>query len=147
MTKEVDCVATIHDEFKAEDPPVRRFSGEELEDLSGRTSVTSSLCGLRRKSMTQLGGEASTFSSRKLRSAPEPHPFLHTEDSFNPKADRGRIKQIMFGTINGLAMNVATQVALSLVLSRTSAIMMDCLQTVEFETLNVPATYEANQAL
>ena len=101
--------------------------------------------------MTQLGGEASTFSPHKLRSAPETHPFLLTEDSFNPKAYRGRIKQIIFGTINGLAMNVATQVALSLVLSRrTSAIMMDfrncASHIVEFETLNVPATYKANQA-
>ena len=131
---------------------MRRFSGEELEDLSGRPSVTSSLCGPRRKSTTQLGGEGSIFSPHKLRSVPETHPFLLTEDSFNPKAHRGRIKQIiMFGTINGLAMNVATQVALSLVLSRrTSANMMDfhncASHTVEFETLNVPARYEANQA-
>ena len=130
---------------------MRRFSGEELEDLSGRPSVTSSLCGPRRKSTTQLGGEASIYSPQKLRSVPETHPFLLTEHSFNPKAYRGRIKQIMFGTINGLAMNVATQVALSLVLSRrTSANMMDfcncASHTVEFETLNVPARYEANQA-
>ena len=59
--------------------------------------------------------------------------------------------QIMFGTINGLAMNVATHVALSLVLSRrTSAIIMDfrncASHIIEFETLNVPATYKANQA-
>ena len=74
----VDCIATIHDEFKVVDPPVRRFSGEELEDLSCRPSVTSSLCGPRSKSTTQLGGEASTFSPHKLRSAPETHPFLLT---------------------------------------------------------------------
>ena len=101
--------------------------------------------------MTQWGGKACTFSPHKLRSAPETHPFLLTEDSLNPKTYRGRIKQIIFGTINGLAMNVATQVALSLVPSRrTSAIMMDfrncASHTVVFETLNVPATYEANQA-
>ena len=54
----VDCVATIHDEFKVVDPPVRRFSGEELEGLSCRPSVTSRICGPRRKS---------TFSPRTWR--------------------------------------------------------------------------------
>ena len=82
----------------------------------------------------------------------------------------------MFETINVLAMNVATQAALSLVPSRrTTAIMMnsrDCashtvlssglrlkksilfrealsfrerMTKILFETLNVPATYVANQ--
>ena len=41
----VDCVATIHDEFKVVDPPVRRFSGVELEDLFCRSSVTFRICG------------------------------------------------------------------------------------------------------
>ena len=50
----VDCVGTIYDESKVVDPPVRRFSGEELEDLSCRPSVPSSPCGPRRESTTNL---------------------------------------------------------------------------------------------
>ena len=61
----VDCVATIRDEFKVVDPPVRRFSGEELEDLSCRPSVTSRMWGPRRKSATHFGGKKQASSPQR----------------------------------------------------------------------------------
>ena len=53
----VDCVATIRDELKVVDPPVRRFSGEELEDLSCRPLSNFQNMWTSKKSTTHFGGE------------------------------------------------------------------------------------------
>ena len=57
ITKELTALPPSAMNSKVVDPPVRRFSGEELEDLSCRPSVTSRICGPRRKSTTHFGGE------------------------------------------------------------------------------------------
>ena len=92
----VDCVATIRDEFKVVDPPVRRFSGEELEDLSCRPSVVSRICGPRRKIRHTLVAKSKLPLHNELRSilkspllAPrsEPANFVLWHSGFERRGD------------------------------------------------------------
>ena len=90
-----DCVATIHDEFKVVDPPVRRFSGVELEDLFlSLLSNFQNMWALKEKYDTIWWRKASTFSPQRAQ----------------------------------------------------ECALREHMTKIVFETLNVPATYVANQA-
>ena len=63
----------------------------------------------------------------ELRVAPEEYPVLLIEAPMNPKTNREKITQIMFGTSNTSAMYIGNQFVLSLYTSgRTTGIVMDC---------------------
>src|SRR5579863_3390392 len=58
--------------------------------------------------------------------APEEHPVLLSEPTFNPKPNREKMTQIMFEIFNTPAIYVAIQAVLSLVASgRTTGIVVD----------------------
>merc|ERR1712183_1176568 len=66
-----------------------------------------------------------TFNN-ELRISPDESPHLHSEAPLNPKANREKLVQIMFGTFNTPAMYVAIQAVLSLYASgRTTGMVLD----------------------
>eukprot|EP01018_Ginkgo_biloba_P003335 Gb_38661 [translate_table: standard] len=66
-----------------------------------------------------------TFNN-ELRVAPEDHPVLLTEPPLNPKANREKMMEIMFDSLNVPATYIAIQAVLSLYASgRTTGIVLD----------------------
>ena len=106
-------------------PPEQNKKVQKLNHVNGHvTSWPDTLVGWRK---------ASTFSPQRAQECAQKHPFLLTEDPLNPKAYRGRV----------LAMNVATQAALSLVPSRrTTAIMIDSRDCASHTVLSSGSSFD-----